>query len=90
MKIFSLSDGGTVSSTRNKCMIDICDVYLPSTCFGISNVKCYLNFKELPCERGFGVVFSEDCKNEMIEKATYIRSCTFGAKSSYITILDLM
>jgi hypothetical protein len=68
MKIYSLSDGGTVASTRNKRMIDICDVYLPSTCFGISNVKYYLNFKELPCERGFGLVFSEDCKNEMMEK----------------------
>ena len=73
MKIYSLSDGGTVASTRNKRMIDNCDVYLPSTCFGISNVKCYLNFKELPCERGFGIVFSEDCKNEMMDKMMRIK-----------------
>jgi hypothetical protein len=73
MKIYSLSDGGTVESTRNKHMIDNCDVYLPSTCFGISNVKCCLNFKELPCERGFGLVFSEYCKNEMMEKVMGIK-----------------
>ena len=82
MKIYSLSDGGTVASTRNKRMIDNCDVYLPSTCFGISNVKYYLNFKELPNERGFGIVFSEDCKNEMMEKVMRIKWCEIAFLST--------
>ena len=82
MKIYSLSDGGTVASTRNKRMIDNCDVYLPSTCFGITNVKYYLNFKELPCERGFGVVFREDCKNEMMAKVTSIKWCEIAFLST--------
>ena len=82
MKIYSLSDGGTVASTRNKRMIDNCDVYLPSTCFGITNVKYYLNFKELPCERGFGIVFSEDCKNEMMAKVMRIKWCEIAFLST--------
>lgn len=66
MKIYSLSDGGTPSSTRNKNMIDKCDIYLPSTCFGKENMKCYKSFKELPNKRGYGIVFNK-LKNIMIE-----------------------
>ncbi len=54
-RVFSLSDGGTPSSTRNKKMLDKCDVYLPSTCF--SGMKAYKTFIELPNKRGYGVVF---------------------------------
>lgn len=54
-RIFSLSNGGTPSSTRNKDMLDKCDVYLPSTCF--SGMKAYNSFEELPNKRGYGVVF---------------------------------
>ena len=57
MKIYSLSDGGTPSSTRNKKMFDKCDIYLPSTCFGKDNMKYYNNFQDLPGKRGYGVVF---------------------------------
>jgi hypothetical protein len=67
MRIYSLSDGGTVSTTRNKRMINECDLYIPSTCFGKSNVKCYTKFTDLPGEKGYGVVFSVD-KEKMIEK----------------------
>ncbi len=55
IKVFSLSDGGTPSSTRNKKMLDKCDVYLPSTCF--SGMKAYKSFGELPNKRGYGVLF---------------------------------
>ncbi|MEI7425143.1 MAG: hypothetical protein WCK10_03430, partial [Candidatus Staskawiczbacteria bacterium] len=48
MKIYSMSDGGTISTTRNKCMIGKCDIYMPSTCFGKENMKCYNNFEDLP------------------------------------------
>ncbi len=55
IKIYSLSDGGTPSSTRNKKMLEKCDVYLPSTCF--SGMKAYKTFNELPNKRGYGIVF---------------------------------
>lgn len=58
VKIYSLSDGGTPSSTRNKAMIGKCDAYLPSTCF--SGMKLYKDFEKLPNRRGYGVVFLKD------------------------------
>lgn len=57
-KVYSLSDGGTPSSTRNKNMLDKCDVYLPSTCF--KGMKAYDNFESLPNRRGYGVVFKKE------------------------------
>lgn len=59
-KVYSLSDGGTPSSTRNKKMLDKCHVYLPSTCF--SGMKCYHSFESLPNKRGYGVVFLKEEK----------------------------
>lgn len=61
IKIYSLSDGGTPSTTRNKKMIEKCDVYLPSTCF--SGMKAYKKFDELPNKRGYGVVFLNNKDN---------------------------
>ena len=72
MKIYSMSDGGTVASTRNKNMIGKCDVYIPSTCFGKSNVKCYFTFKDLPGEKGYGIVFNNN-KTDMIKKMLDIK-----------------
>jgi hypothetical protein len=71
MKVYSLSDGGTVSSTRNKCMIGKCDVYIPSTCFGKENMKIYQQFEDLPGKKGYGIVFFNK-KEEMINKAKNI------------------
>jgi len=65
MKVYSLSDGGTVSTTRNKIMIDKCDVYIPSTCFGKDNMKIYERFEDLPGKKGYGIVFFTD-KEKMI------------------------
>ena len=58
LKVYSLSDGGTPSSTRNKKMLDKCDIYLPSTCF--KGMQVYKSFEELPNRRGYGVVFFKD------------------------------
>ena len=58
VKIYSLSNGGTPSSTRNKHMLYKCDVYLPSTCF--SGMKAYSSFDELPNRRGYGVVIHKE------------------------------
>lgn len=63
-RVYSLSDGGTPSSTRNKKMLDACDVYLPSTCF--KGMKAYKNFEELPNRRGYGVKFKKN-KKELIQ-----------------------
>lgn len=54
-RVYSLSDGGTPSSTRNKKMLDKCDVYLPSTCF--NGMQAYNSFQDLPNKRGYGIVF---------------------------------
>ena len=67
MKIYSMSNGGTVSSTRNKKMIGECDIYIPSTCFGKEKMKCYMNFDDLPGKKGYGIVFSDN-KPLMINK----------------------
>ncbi len=71
MKVYSLSDGGTVASTRNKEMIGKCDVYLPSTCFGKERMKLYPSFDELPGKKGYGVVFFKN-KDAMIARANAI------------------
>jgi hypothetical protein len=71
MKVYSLSDGGTVATTRNKAMIGRCDIYLPSTCFGRENMRVYDSFAELPGKKGYGVVFLED-REAHIEKARSI------------------
>lgn len=54
IRVFSLSDGGTPASTRNKKMLHACDAYLPSTCF--RGMKVYDDFESLPHRRGYGVV----------------------------------
>ncbi|CAM12123.1 Putative methyltransferase [Candidatus Phytoplasma australiense] len=53
VKIYSLSDGLTPSSIRNKKMLNLCDVYLPSTCF--KGMKAYESFNLLPNKRGYGI-----------------------------------
>jgi len=66
IKIFSLSDGNTPGTTRNKHMLYDCDFYLPSTCFGFDKVKIYDDFETLPQRRGYGLkVIGE---NEDIKK----------------------
>ena len=62
MKIYSLSDGGTPSSTRNKKMFHKCDAYIPSTCFGKNNMTSYTSFNDLPGKKGYGVVFHKNKK----------------------------
>lgn len=70
-KVYSLSLGATSSQIRNKHMIDKCDVYLPSTCYGESKMKAYSSFEDLPGRKGYGVVLlekdKENLKKEMFE-----------------------
>jgi hypothetical protein len=67
IKIYSLSDGGTPSTTRNKKMFYNCDAYIPSTCFGKENMKYYDSFDILPRKKGYGIVFIKD-KEQNLEK----------------------
>lgn len=56
--VYSLSDGGTPSTTRNKKMFYKCHRYIPSTCFGKENMRCYDNFDVLPRRKGYGIYFN--------------------------------
>tara|TARA_R110000851_G_scaffold135147_4_gene270569 strand:- start:427 stop:1482 length:1056 start_codon:yes stop_codon:yes gene_type:complete len=60
MNIYSISDGGTPSTTRNKKMFNACDIYIPSTCFGKNTMTSYNTFDELPGRKGYGIVFNID------------------------------
>ena len=58
-EVYSLSDGGTPGTTRNKDKLDKCDFYLPSTCFGEDKMKIYYSFQELPQLRGYGIIVKD-------------------------------
>jgi len=72
IKIYSLSDGGTPSTTRNKKMFDQCDVYIPSTCFGKDNMRFYTSFGDLPGRKGYGIVFNKN-KTQNVKKFKTIK-----------------
>lgn len=67
VKIYSLSNGGTPSTTRNKKMFYKCDVYLPSTCFGKENMRYYSSFETLPREKGYGIVFIKNKELNLVK-----------------------
>lgn len=67
LTVYSLSDGGTPASTRNKNKLYECDVYIPSTCYGKENMRYYSSFEKLPSRRGYGIIFHKN-KNVNIEK----------------------
>lgn len=81
MQIFSLSDGGTPATTRNKNMFYECDVYLPSTCFGETNMKYYDSFDSLPGRKGYGIKFQSD-KEKCIDDFKRISWCKISFKST--------
>ena len=65
--IYSLSDGGTPGTTRNKDKINCCDFYLPSTCFGEENMSLKSSFQELPQQRGYGIIVEDNDLKEKIK-----------------------
>ena len=87
IKIYSLSDGGTPSSTRNKAMLYKCDLYLPSTCFhsvGKPQMRIYDDFETLPHRRGYGIVILKD--KDKVKKALqgidWVKVSFLGTNSS--------
>jgi hypothetical protein len=65
IKIYSVSNGGTPSTTRNMKMWYKCDFYLPTTCFN-DKMKLYYSFDELPQKRGYGIVMLKN-KEEILK-----------------------
>ena len=78
-QVYSLSDGGTPGSTRNKDKLYNCDYYLPSTCFGKENIYLYDDFENLPQRRGYGIILTDDSLRQKIE------SINWGEVSFYST-----
>lgn len=60
IKIYSLSNGNSSSQKRNISKLYICDAYIPSTCFTKDEMKYYDNFNNLPNQRGYGLIFTND------------------------------
>jgi len=58
--IYSLTDGGTPSTTRNKKMIGNCDFYLASSSYEKNNMTIYPSFEDLPNRRGYGIKILKD------------------------------
>jgi hypothetical protein len=81
LRIYSLSDGGTASTTRNRDKLNQCDIYLPSTCFGREIMKAYDSFEELPGRRGYGVVFLRD-REDLVRKGKNIDWATVSFLST--------
>ena len=92
LKIFSLSDGGTPGTTRNKNMLDQCDFYLPSTCFGLDKVKLYENFESLPQKRGYGLKILFDKKNieKVIKQVEWEKIFFISTNGAYNLRFDLI
>lgn len=89
-KLYSLSDGGTPSSTRNKKHLHSCDYYLPSTCFGVDNVRLYDDFEKLPNRRGYGIVVRDDKVRSIIENISW-KDCAFvSTNNAYNLRFDII
>lgn len=87
IKVYSLSDGGTPSSTRNKKMLYSCDAYLPSTCFHSHSkpqMKLYSEFESLPHRRGYGIVILKDKPRVMraLQSIDWVKASFLGTNSS--------
>ena len=85
IKIFSLSNGGTPSSTRNKAMIGHCDVYVPSTCY--TGMRAYSSFAELPNQRGYGIVIHR--KKREIKKLLFAHDWLQSAFASTNSAINM-
>jgi hypothetical protein len=81
-KIYSLSDGGTPSTTRNKDKLYSCDYYLPSTVFGTDKMKLYDNFEALPQRRGYGIIVEDKTLNTIIENINWTEVAFYSTNNA--------
>ena len=92
IKLYSLSDGGTSSNTRNKAHLYNCDYYLPSTCFRGDEMKSYYNFEELPNRRGYGIkVLSQNNKiGNIMQKIDWSKSAFRSTNGAFNLRFDII
>ena len=90
IKIYSLSDGGTPGSTRNKNKLYACNYYLPSTVFGSNKMKLYYNFEELPGRRGYGIITKDNTINNIIENITWDKEAFVSTNNAYNLRFDII
>lgn len=86
IKIYSVSDGGTPDTTRNRKMWYNCDLYLPTTCFQ-DKMSIYDNFDRLPQKRGYGLVIRKN-REEIISllKDTNWREVSFTSTNGALNL----
>jgi hypothetical protein len=92
IKIYSVSDGGTPGTTRNKDFLNSCDVYLPTTCFGVDNMKLYYDFENLPQRRGYGIKILKDFDTvlEVFEKINWVDKSFKSTNGAFNLRFDLI
>jgi hypothetical protein len=85
VKIYSLTDGGTPGTTRNKNMLDKCDFYLASSSFEKEKMKIYPSFEDLPNRRGYGLKIVKDYDKifKIIENIDWPSKSFLATNSSY-------
>ena len=85
VKIYSLTNGGTPSTTRNKDMLDKCDFYLASSSFEKEKMTFYPTFDDLPHKRGYGIKILKDYENisDIIRNIDWPSESFLATNSSY-------
>lgn len=85
VKIYSLTDGGTPGTTRNKHMLDKCDFYLSSSSFEKEKMRLYPSFEDLPNRRGYGIKVIKDHNriNKIIKSIDWSSKSFMATNSSY-------
>jgi hypothetical protein len=85
VKIYSLTDGGTPGTTRNKHMLDKCDFYLASSSFEKEKMKTYPTFEDLPNRRGYGLKILKEYEKtyKIIQEIDWTLKSFLATNSSY-------
>jgi hypothetical protein len=85
VKIYSLSDGGTPGTTRNKKMQDKCDYYFASSSFDKEKMTYYPTFEQLPNRRGYGLLILKDHDRvkKIVESISWPDVSFLATNSSY-------
>lgn len=85
ISVYSLTDGGTPSTTRNKKMLDKCDFYMASSSFEYNSMGLYNSFEELPNRRGYGIVIKKDYDRmkDIIKNINWCEKSFKATNSSY-------
>lgn len=85
IKVYSLTDGGTPSTTRNKKMQDKCDFYIASSSYEKDKMTLYPSFDDLPNRRGYGIKILKNKSDiqEVIKNIDWPSKSFLATNSSY-------